>query len=495
MAYEASFGIFLGSHTYSLSRQRAFTRLSGDRNPIHVDPVAARRTLTGRLTVHGMHLALSSLETALKYLEKIARNGKILNGVQALFLKPIFVGDVVQIYLTGEKKDTCQVIGTIGTERVGQVTFHYSPGSIGKENATLPRLPNETLRSATFDELKNATGKIPIGLDQSSARKLFPRSVKSLGNARIAELLALSRLVGMRCPGTHSLFVQFDVSWTSGKGSRSLHYRVAKSDERFRRLQIEVSTGRLRGNLSAFVRPAPERQSSTSTIKTKVSAGSYSASRALIVGGSRGLGETTAKIIAAGGGHPIITYSSGAKDAQAVAKDIRNSGGNCTILQMNVTKEVPTGLLRLLKNSNAPRSIYYFATPKIFGPRRVFFDCEKLQLFHDYYVKNFVRLIETIASATTGPLHVFCPSSVAVEENLRELAEYRIAKQAAESVCAFYGQHSDRIKIVVERLPRTRTDQTGTIMPIPADEPFEVMFPFVEQIENRVNEQNCVEPL
>ena len=486
MDYVDSFGIFLGNHSYSLSKHRVFARLSGDHNPIHVDPVAARRTLSGELTVHGVHLALSALEATLNCLEEVA-NQMMLDGMQAFFLQPVFVGDIVQMYLDKKRADTCQVICLIGGERVDQVTLHFSPSSIRKEKLTLPRLRNETLISATFDELKNATGKMPIGLDPSPARKLFPRSIKSLGNARVAELLALSRLVGMRCPGLHSLFTQFDVSWTSGNGPWSLRYRVAKSDERFRRLQIEVSTGRLRGNLTAFVRPAPEQQSGSSSIKTKVSAGTFSASRALIVGGSRGLGEMTAKIIAAGGGRPIITYYRGAKDARAVTKDIRDRGGNCSLLQVDVTKKIPGALLRLLKSSAAPRSIYYFATPKIFGPRRAFFDCEKLQRFQDYYLTGFVRLIETIASATTGPLYVFYPSSTALEENLRELAEYRIAKQTAESLCAFYAQYSDRIKIIVERLPRTRTDQTGTIMPIPADEPLDVMFPIVQQIEDLVN--------
>ena len=488
MDYEDSFGIFLGSYSYPLSKHRAFARLSGDHNPIHVDPVEARRTLSGELTVHGMHLALSALEATLNYIEEVAKNEMILDGIQAFFLKPVLVGDVVQIYLAEKRANTCQVICLIGGERADQVTLHFSPRSLRKEKSIPPRLRSETLRSATFDELKNATGKIPIGLDPSSARKLFPRSIKSLGNAGVAELLALSRLVGMRCPGLHSLFSKFDVSWTSGNGPWSLHYRIAKSDERFRRLQIEVWTGRLRGNLTAFVRPGPEQQSSTSTIKTKVSAGTFSTSRALIVGGSRGLGEMTAKIIAAGGGRPIITYYKGAKDAQAVAEDIRAWGGNCSLLEMDVTKKVPAALLRLLKSSAAPRSIYYFATPKIFGPRRAFFDCEKLQQFQDYYLTDFVRLIETIASATTGPLHVFYPSTTAVEENLRELAEYRIAKQAAESLCAFYAQYSDRIKIVVERLPRTRTDQTGTIMPIPANEPLAIMLPIVQRIEDLVNE-------
>src|SRR5258705_13699272 len=107
MGYEDSVGIFLGSHRYSLSKQRVFAQLSGDHNPIHVEPVAARRTLAGGLTVHGVHLALSALEAALKYLEEVAENDMSLNRMQAYFLKPILVGDVVRTYLAEKRADTC----------------------------------------------------------------------------------------------------------------------------------------------------------------------------------------------------------------------------------------------------------------------------------------------------------------------------------------------------------------------------------------------------
>ena len=167
---------------------------------------------------------------------------------------------------------------------------------------------------------------------------------------------------------------QYDVSWISCDGSGPLKYRVVKSDDRFRRLHIEVSSGQLNGTLSAFVLPAPEQQLNTAAIKTRVPAGSFSSSCALIVGGSRGLGEITAKIIAAGGGHPIITYHQGAKDAESVAKDIRNSGGNCSLLKLNVATEVNVALQSLLRGHYVPRSIYYFLQlPKSLVPdTRVF---------------------------------------------------------------------------------------------------------------------------
>lgn len=44
------------------SQSREFARLFGDWNPLHVDPVAARRTLFGGAVVHGMHATLAALD-------------------------------------------------------------------------------------------------------------------------------------------------------------------------------------------------------------------------------------------------------------------------------------------------------------------------------------------------------------------------------------------------------------------------------------------------
>jgi hypothetical protein len=489
LAEQSLWGTFLGSYSLALSGQKAFARLSGDHNPIHMDPVAARRTLSGGITVHGMHHALLTLEATLKYFRKVSRVPVALDGISAHFLKPVLVADSVDIHLAGKKPDACQVICTVGNEQVVTVALRWGSTSPNKSKSNVSRLPRETLAVATFDELTSAAGEMPVGLDSSLAKKLFPRSLKLLGREHLADLLALTRLVGMRCPGLYSMFGQFDVSWTSGDESGPLHYRVVKSDDRFRRLQIEVSRRQLKGRLSVFVRPAPESQLCTAAIKKSVPAGSFSSSCALIVGGSRGLGEITAKIIAAGGGHPIITYHQGAKDAESVAKDIRDSGGNCSLLKLDVSKEGDQALQRLLNGPLVTRSIYYFATPKIFGPRYSFFDCGKLRSFEDIYVTSFVRLIETVAAATTGPLPVFYPSSIAVEERQRELAEYIIAKQAAESVCAFYNNYSDRIKIIVARLPRTRTDQTSTLLHHPAEEPLKVMLSFVQRTEALIKQE------
>ena len=44
----------LGQRRFSIADQRRFADLSGDSNPMHMDPVAARRLLSGQLVVHGV---------------------------------------------------------------------------------------------------------------------------------------------------------------------------------------------------------------------------------------------------------------------------------------------------------------------------------------------------------------------------------------------------------------------------------------------------------
>ena len=52
----------LGQRRFGIADQRRFADLSGDCNPMHMDPVAARRLLSGQLVVHGVHTLLAALE-------------------------------------------------------------------------------------------------------------------------------------------------------------------------------------------------------------------------------------------------------------------------------------------------------------------------------------------------------------------------------------------------------------------------------------------------
>ena len=68
----------LVSRTFSLTDQEKFARLSGDANPMHLDPVAARRTQAGAPVVHGVHALLWALES-------LATAGKIPPSIVSIF--------------------------------------------------------------------------------------------------------------------------------------------------------------------------------------------------------------------------------------------------------------------------------------------------------------------------------------------------------------------------------------------------------------------------
>lgn len=466
---------------FTADLQSDFSRLSGDYNPLHTDPLLARRTMAGGQVVHGIHQALAAMEAAIAHAQKKESLEKTITGFTALFQKPVLVGETVSFHLVEFTSEKGQITGSVQGEAICQISIQW-----GSRPATpqieMPALQTEPIAELQFDVLAGKSGRITLGLDTALAREMFPLLTAALGPLGIAEVLSLSRLVGMHCPGLHSLFSQCTMNFRDATDGDALNYRVEKTDERFGKIVMEINGPRIQGHVTAFFRPPPEPQPGMAEVMRKVEPGSFAQSIALIVGGSRGLGEITARLVAAGAGLPIITYHHGAADAERIAADIRSSGGGCEVLPFDV-RQCDILIERLSAAKLVPRSLYYFATPKIFGRRRGFFDHDLLHDFEEVYVTAFGRLIDGLAANSSMPLRVFYPSSIAVTETMREMAEYAMAKRVGEALCAFYNQHSKQIEIIVERLPRIRTDQTSTLMPVPAEDALDVMLPLVRQIE------------
>jgi acyl dehydratase len=472
----------LGRLRYSEEMQESFSALSGDTNPMHVDPVAARRTLFGHRAVHGIHLALAMMEAVLARMAERLPASRAIAGFTAQFLKPVAVGETVDFYVSRLTGEDGRITGRMDEEAVCKMTVRFGPAS-KRVPIELPPLSGESVDELLFDELENKTGSLALGLDLSLAKRLFPLTTEVLGIQAMAETLALSRLVGMHCPGLHSIFGQAAVRYEGRGEDDVLHYRVEKTDERFGRVVLAVQGPILQGELIVFFRPPPVAQADMAAVARAVAPGSFAQSRALIVGGSRGLGEVTAKIIAAGGGFPIITYHRGAADAKKVVDDIRSHDGRCEMMPLDVAacdqaiRQWPTDI-------DPPQSLYYFATPKIPGRQRGFFSHDMLQNYNEIYVTAFGRLVDLVAETFQAKLKVFYPSSVLVDQGQRGMEEYIMAKRLAEEMCSYYNQHSRKIEIVVERLPRIKTDQTSALIPLPAEDALEVMLPLVRRMEN-----------
>src|SRR5205085_10777080 len=100
-------------------------------------------------------------------------------------------------------------------------------------------------------------------------------------------------------------------------------------DERFSLLRISARGSGMAATIQSFVRTPPVTQQSVAEIAQSVDRNEFAGVNALIVGGSRGLGEFSAKAIAAGGGKVTITYASGRADAERVEREITEAAGRC----------------------------------------------------------------------------------------------------------------------------------------------------------------------
>jgi NAD(P)-dependent dehydrogenase (short-subunit alcohol dehydrogenase family) len=214
----------------------------------------------------------------------------------------------------------------------------------------------------------------------------------------------------------------------------------------------------------------------------QVAADEFAGSTALIAGGSRGLGAVTAKAVAAGGGQVILTYASGREDAERLRDEIVAERGvsACRVLEFDATQTVEPQLGAL---KGIASHLYYFATPRIHVPKGEPFVPSLFGQFIRVYVDAFY---ETCRALLGERLAVLYPSTSFVDERPRGFAEYAMAKAAGEALCAYLYDGTSGLRILVERLPRVRTDQTASVTPVKAADPVEVMLPIIRRLHRGV---------
>ena len=143
-----------------------------------------------------MHLLLRALEA---HFESGRQASTV--AISARFEHPAPIGDAITVERHGRTNLSLTLDGTL---RLVDVTVdtraagpaHAAAGTIPRGRARTTRGP----RVRTLEDVAGASGAITLP-NARSVRRAFPRAARVLGTDAVAAFAAISRLVGMECPG------------------------------------------------------------------------------------------------------------------------------------------------------------------------------------------------------------------------------------------------------------------------------------------------------
>lgn len=464
----------IAKRTYRLQDLHWFAAASGDWNPIHVDPLAARRLIAGDVVIHGILTLLWAMDA------HFAARGHCPGGVSASFHRPILLEEPLALTRETSGLDDVRLAITQAGEEMTTILLASRGREIDGAPANAPP-PHADPIAHAFPDLKGLTGALPVTAEADQLRQAFPHAVTTLGILPVASIIGLSRIVGMHCPGLHSLFTGLNLRFEPALCEPLIRWQVVRHTIPQAPVRIAVAGGGLSGQLDAFVRPPFTAQPTIANVARSVAGNAFAGQVALIIGGSRGLGELTAKLVAAGNGRAIVTYRHGSADAQRVADEIAGSGKYCRTLKLDVAQP-DEAVATLISDGISPTHVYYFASPRIGHTRNRRFDAGLFANLSRIYVDAFACLAILLAKEIPSGIKMFYPSTVFLDELPRDFAEYIAAKAAGEALCKYLERYIPGLTVLVRRLPRLPTDQTAGLIRQTTEDPLRVLLGVVNEM-------------
>ncbi|MEX0729868.1 MAG: SDR family oxidoreductase [Aquisalimonadaceae bacterium] len=346
----------------------AFAALTGDRSSLHVDDAVARRSRYRRRVAHGM-LPLASL--AMIQLEH--PQGHIrFQRLKGRFLRPLWPGEQVSMRIEiapaeGDLRTFSATLvklsdASILTRVTGAYRVVSAPGAPSRAESAASGFCDETLVELDqgMDALEGRRESLrwrphDAALTAFAVEILGPMGVE-LAVPPCPNLIAtlmMSPLVGMRLPGRRATFLSFDLAFKSDISmatgceiTGTVTHRQPAAD--LMKADVEVRDGVdtvATGALETLVNPPPSRMPSCAELSASALDLGLTGKVAVVVGGSRGIGETTAKLLALLGARVTLTYFRGRNDAERIVAEIREHGGVADCALCDVRDETQVSAL------------------------------------------------------------------------------------------------------------------------------------------------------
>ncbi|NND66730.1 MAG: SDR family NAD(P)-dependent oxidoreductase [Halioglobus sp.] len=472
----------VGSFTITADTSQSFARLSGDHNPLHLDAVAARRTQFGRTLIHGVCGTAQAIDLWLASNPGHAA----LKKMKVRYAKPITQGEEITL-LAEHQADKIRLELHANGTRCQMIDLEFAGEDAGPmlQPEFSPAVDNPPpCQEPDIATCQGHCAAADLVWDAALAEQLFPHAAAKLPPRQLASLLATTQIVGMQCPGLHSVYSNLELEFIEAGDAAStsqLHYSVGTADARFNRVVMGVCNAYVQGTIEAFFRAVPAEQASMSEVTKAVPANTFTGQKALLVGASRGLGEVMAKVLAAGGAEVVLTYARGHDDAEQVAADIATERAQPAILQHNVLSGDIGGDLE--QSLTDITHVYYLASPIIEKGETGRWNGELFARFCHFYIDGLAALLEHTRKVVgkERAMHLFIPSSVFLDGGIKGFDEYIAAKHAAEAYAERFVSAHKNWSVNAPRLPRLRTDQTSGVDDSGPDETLSVIAALLQE--------------
>ena len=463
--------IFLGETSFNLKKQILFSKLSGDINPIHLDSIGARKSIAGECIVHGMHSFLWAIEHLTIETKYFFSSYEInFKRYIPLNLKIYCFWDLLEKKLTIENKEG---IVFVIVKCCGEINYNLVKDWLPVNN-------KDTLKKPIINDLsklkKNNKVISAYGGEIEISKLLFPKLLSHVGGNLIYEISIISNIIGMQMPGLNSLFVRCKLSLKKDFNVIP-NFKIISLNEQLRFLKIFYQGKNIISEMEAFFTPrTPERIIKNELKYELLNKNLYKNKKVLIIGGSRGIGSYLVHVINLLGGEISFTYKNGFNEAKKLSKEVISNNPNNPVksFKFDVIKD---NYFDIFKSNY--EYLFYFATPKIFGKIGVDFDNLRYQQFEKIYCDKFEDI--ALNFIQKGGKNIFYPSSVALDETVKGLEEYKIAKEKGELICSKIKNKYD-VNLLVKRLPRILTDQTLTLLPVKSVNPLDAAIEIADQV-------------
>ncbi|TWU19987.1 type I polyketide synthase [Allorhodopirellula heiligendammensis] len=456
-----------------------FAQWSGDRNPIHVNPDAAKKSSFGGTIAHG---ALTTIE-ALRSLPSELARGREIEGLDIEFRGEVRPDRNYPVESSSENETSTVVTVSDGQATRMTVTATYRNGLTVPSTAAVVAWMEEAMQAGDPSSGDDAPvawqpydfeagachyGRHRFGHHAAAESSLTTTQEKVLG--------LCSFIVGMKAPGLSSLFTRLSIDFAAAAADcgDEVAYRLTFRDyePHFRLLETELEIASASGELIATARvqsyvrfPQAEPDPAGYVGELTLPARELASKVALVCGASRGLGAELAAALGAAKCKVYLACRHPNESTRALVEQIDAAGGAAVIVAGDVgdaqwcerTKSeilAADGRLDLL-------FLNACAAPR-FGGVAGSTEADSFSYIAENLALSKIPLASFLSCIAEVSGAVVAISSSFVDECPAGFADYIGVKMAVEGLVKTAAREHPKVHFLIARPPKLRTSWNDT---------------------------------